>query len=81
MAPNGTKTDRIEAAAEREFLTIEQVQELLQVGRTFAYDLVKSGELPSYRVGRLLRVRRCDVDRWLEASRRAARSVGEGKYE
>jgi excisionase family DNA binding protein len=36
------------------------------VGRTFTYSLIKSGQLPSYRVGRLLRVRRRDVDRWLE---------------
>jgi len=52
-----------------ELLIVEQVQELLKVGRTFAYSLVKSGDLPSYRVGRLLRVRRRDVDRWLEHNR------------
>jgi len=40
-------------SVEEELLTVEQVQELLKVGRTFAYSLVKSGELPSYRVGRL----------------------------
>jgi putative molybdopterin biosynthesis protein len=54
---------------EEELLTVEQVQELLKVGRTFAYSLVRSGELPSYRVGRLLRIRRQDVDRWLEHNR------------
>ena len=54
---------------EEELLTIEQVQELLKVGRTFAYSLVKSGELPSYRVGRLLRIRRTDVEQWLEHNR------------
>ena len=54
---------------EEELLTVEQVQELLKVGRTFAYSLVKSGELPSYRVGRLLRIRRADVEQWLEHNR------------
>jgi excisionase family DNA binding protein len=49
-----------------ELLTVEQVQELLKVGRTFAYSLIRSGELPSYRVGRLVRVRRRDMERWLE---------------
>jgi putative molybdopterin biosynthesis protein len=54
---------------EEELLTVEQVKELLKVGRTFAYSLVKSGELPSYRVGRLLRIRRTDVEQWLEHNR------------
>jgi putative molybdopterin biosynthesis protein len=52
-----------------ELLTVDQVQELLKVGRTFAYSLVRSGELPSYRVGRLLRVRRRDVEHWLEENK------------
>jgi putative molybdopterin biosynthesis protein len=55
--------------AAEELLTVEQVQELLKVGRTFAYTLVRSGELPSYRVGRLIRIRRRDVERWLESAR------------
>ena len=55
-----------------ELLTLKQVQELLQVGRTFAYALVKRGELPSYRVGKLLRVRRQDVERWLQQNRYSA---------
>jgi putative molybdopterin biosynthesis protein len=68
MAPSDTRRPATNAAAE-EFLTVEEVQELLKVGRTFAYSLVRSGELPSYRVGRLLRIRRTDVEHWLESSR------------
>lgn len=66
MTANDTTREHVKAPREDELLTIEQVQELLKVGRTFAYSLTKSGELPTYRVGRLLRVRRRDVDRWLE---------------
>jgi excisionase family DNA binding protein len=56
--------------AGEEFLTITEVQGLLKVSRTFAYSLVERGELPSYRVGsKLLRVRRRDVERWLEENR------------
>jgi len=54
---------------EEELLTVEQVQRMLQTGRTFTYSLIRTGELPSYRVGRLLRVRRRDVERWLEANK------------
>jgi excisionase family DNA binding protein len=62
--PEGTGTTN-----EEDLLTVEQVQELLQTGRTFTYSLIRSGELPSYRVGRLLRVRRRDVNLWLEKNR------------
>jgi excisionase family DNA binding protein len=68
MTASGTTRDNMNTV-EEELLTVEQVQELLKVGRTFAYSLVRSGELPSYRVGRLLRIRRQDVDRWLEDNR------------
>ena len=68
MAVNDTTRNHADTA-EEELLTVDQVQELLKVGRTFAYSLVRSGELPSYRVGRLLRVRRQDIDRWLEHNR------------
>lgn len=66
MTASDTTREHVKPAREEELLTIEQVQELLKVGRTFAYSLTKSGELPTYRVGRLLRVRRRDVNRWLE---------------
>jgi putative molybdopterin biosynthesis protein len=66
MERNDTTREHVKPAREEELLTIEQVQELLKVGRTFAYSLTKRGELPTYRVGRLLRVRRRDVNHWLE---------------
>jgi excisionase family DNA binding protein len=68
MAVNDTTRNHADTV-EEELLTVDEVQELLKVGRTFAYSLVRSGELPSYRVGRLLRVRRQDIDHWLEHNR------------
>jgi excisionase family DNA binding protein len=53
-----------------DLLTVVQVQEMLQVSRSFAYALLSSGELPSYRVGgKLRRVRRRDVEAWLEENK------------
>jgi putative molybdopterin biosynthesis protein len=69
MTLSDTQRKPTNAAYAEELLTVEQVQELLKVGRTFAYSLIRSGELPSYRVGRLLRIRRRDVDQWLESKR------------
>jgi excisionase family DNA binding protein len=66
MAVSDRTREHVNTAVEEELLTVDQVQELLKVGRTFTYSLIKSGQLPSYRVGRLLCVRRRDVDRWLE---------------
>ena len=51
---------------EQEFISLNDLQEILGIGRTKAYDLVTSGELPAIRVGRAIRVRRADLDRWAE---------------
>jgi excisionase family DNA binding protein len=66
MTLSDTQRKLTKATYAEELLTVEQLQELLKVGRTFAYSLIRSGELPSYRVGRLVRVRRRDMERWLE---------------
>jgi excisionase family DNA binding protein len=52
--------------SEQEFITINQLQSILGVGRTTAYGLVSSGELRAIKVGRAIRVRRADLDRWAE---------------
>jgi excisionase family DNA binding protein len=51
---------------EQEFISLNQLQEILGIGRTKAYDLVASGELPAIRVGRAIRVRLADLTRWAE---------------
>jgi excisionase family DNA binding protein len=51
---------------EQEFITISELQKILNVGRTTAYGLVATGELRAIRVGRAVRVRRADLDRWAE---------------
>ena len=52
----------------REYFSPEQLAEYLGVGRTFAYALL-AGPNPairSFKIGRLRRVRRVDVDRYVE---------------
>ena len=51
---------------------VEDVQRRLGVGRATAYKLISSGEIPSYRVGRVLRVKPEDVDSFLARNRREA---------
>jgi excisionase family DNA binding protein len=47
--------------------TVKEVQEILKVGRSFAYKLVQSGEIRAVRVGRCLRVRATDLEKYLAA--------------
>jgi excisionase family DNA binding protein len=59
-----------------QYLQVEQTKRLLSaedlarelgVGRTTAYSLLWSGTIPSMKVGRLRKVRRSDVDAFIEA--------------
>jgi excisionase family DNA binding protein len=50
-----------------EWLTIQNLQDLLQIGHTKAYSIVASGEIPGViRVGRIIRINRQELDSWLE---------------
>lgn len=49
-------------------LTVEEMRVEINIGRTLAYQLVGSGALPVVRVGHALRVRRSDLDAYLEAN-------------
>lgn len=50
----------------QEFISLAELQNVLDIGRTKAYDLVTSGELPAIRVGRAIRVRLADLNHWAE---------------
>ena len=47
-------------------MTVEELRRFLAVSRTYAYRMLGDGELPSVRLGRVLRVRRSDVLRFVE---------------
>jgi excisionase family DNA binding protein len=52
-----------------EWLSLKDVQGLVGIGRTKAYELVTTGELPAVRIGRCIRVNRGELDEWLRAQR------------
>jgi excisionase family DNA binding protein len=57
----------VETGTEREWLTLREVQEMLGIGHTKAYELVTTpGGIPNVRIGRVIRVNRRDLDDWLE---------------
>lgn len=55
--------------ANKEWWSPKELHEWLGCGRTKIYELLQSGEIPSYRIGRLVRVRKEDVELFLERSR------------
>ena len=46
-------------------LTIGDVQSILQIGKSKAYELFRSRGFPSFRVLRNWRVRKCDFEQWI----------------
>ena len=48
---------------EYEILTPKEVMNLLGIGRNTFYRLVNSSKLPAFRIGKLRRVRRQDINR------------------
>jgi excisionase family DNA binding protein len=53
----------------QEFISLNELQEILGIGRTKAYDLVTSGDLPAVRIGRIIRISKRDLTNWLEQQR------------
>jgi excisionase family DNA binding protein len=47
-------------------LTVRDVEAELQLGRTRTYELLRSGEIPIIRIGRVLRVPRDALQRWID---------------
>ncbi len=54
---------------EHEFLTTDEVLEYLRINARTVYRLIRNGELPAVRIGRQWRIRRNDLDEWLETRR------------
>lgn len=64
----------MQTGVKREWITLRELQEILGIGSTKAYELVtvKDG-IPSVRVGRAIRVNRGELDRWLDQQRHLAK--------
>jgi putative molybdopterin biosynthesis protein len=56
------------------FLTPEEVSDLLQVSVYTIRRWIKQGELPAYKVGRLWRIDKTDLNDWLNQQRPATAS-------
>lgn len=52
-----------------ELMTVAEVQERFKIGRSKIYEIVARRELPAVRIGRAVRLRKADVEKYLEDSR------------
>ena len=50
-----------------DLLTVDETIRVLRLGRTRVNEILRSGELPSYKLGRRRLVRRQDLERFLKA--------------
>jgi excisionase family DNA binding protein len=66
---NSNTANASQRSLKMKYLTCKELSELLCIGRTKLYELLRSGELPSFRVGRLYRVTLADVESYIEHSR------------
>ena len=59
-----------------EYLSLEEVAEMLGVTYQLIYRLARSGELPAIRLGKLYRVSRTDLERYLERQKGVSAAGG-----
>jgi excisionase family DNA binding protein len=55
-----------EGAPQRLLLRIPEVAETLGIGRTKIYEMIATGELPTVRVGRAVRISISTLQKWVE---------------
>jgi excisionase family DNA binding protein len=53
-------------ATEPTLLTVDEAARFLRISRAKAYGMAQSGELPTVRMGRSVRVRRDRLEAWLD---------------
>ena len=64
--------------SQEQLMDIKEVATYLQLKKSTIYTWVQEGVLPSFRLGRVWRFRRAELDEWLESSRyRPAEDEGE----
>jgi excisionase family DNA binding protein len=57
---------------EKEYLTIQDVAKYLSIKESTIY--TKISEIPHYRIGRLLRFKKQNIDAWIESKRETAKT-------
>lgn len=51
-----------------DMITIDELCELLMIGRTTAYKLLQSGELKAFKIGKVWKISRASVEQYIKES-------------
>jgi excisionase family DNA binding protein len=54
----------------KEFLNINEVSEYLGIKTSTLYFYVENGSIPHYRVGRLIRFKKQEIDQWMAGNKK-----------
>ena len=57
----------------KEFLTIQDLSSHLDIKTSTLYLMVEERSIPHYRVGKLIRFKRAEIDAWMEGNRKGVR--------
>jgi excisionase family DNA binding protein len=55
---------------DKEFLNINEVSEYLGIKKSTLYFHVENGDIPHYRIGRLIRFKKQDIGIWMEGNKK-----------
>ncbi len=58
--------DHVTNGLDSGLLTVPEAAQILRISRNLAYELVARNELPSIRLGRVIRIPRAALDAWME---------------
>ena len=72
MPPVSTETQNDGAAMSDEVLTIKEVAALLKLAEKTVYAMANAGELPAFKIRGQWRIKRTELDRWLDEQPRGA---------
>ena len=67
--------DSTSPISDMQMLTPDDIMHALRLSRSTVYNMLKRGEIPSVKIGNMLRVNKSDFEHWLEQHTTAAHAV------
>ncbi len=58
--------DEASCPIEKRTYTVTEIQDILEIGRNAAYDIVRKGYFSSVRIGGIIRISKRSFDAWLD---------------
>ena len=75
----GEASDRPELKGGMELLSIPEVCQEIGMGKSWVYQRLRSGEIPSLKLGKVIKIRREDLEEYLKNQRYHYSAAGEGE--